>query len=143
MLYATHASAIASDAIVLIMTWIKTFHIWRQGRQLNMLLPITTSLLRDGKLSYTFMGVTQSIEECNSCQQEHGSSCTRMAHLLMLEPAHQSILIFKSAILVINIFHVATARTVCFRIPQYLPCIADKLPAVNLVSRYTNVSTSA
>lgn len=44
-----HTSLVAADMVVLSLTWIKTFHLWRQSRRLNTVLPFTTCLLRDGK----------------------------------------------------------------------------------------------
>ena len=50
VLFLSNGFIIVADAIVLILTWIKTFHLWREGRRLDMRLPISTWLLRDGEL---------------------------------------------------------------------------------------------
>ena len=39
---------IAGDALVLLVTWIKTFRQWYQSRELGMRLSVTSCLLRDG-----------------------------------------------------------------------------------------------
>lgn len=47
--YATRSCVIASDTLVLGVTWTKTFNQWYNARELRM-ATITTCLLRDGKL---------------------------------------------------------------------------------------------
>ncbi|EKM56349.1 uncharacterized protein PHACADRAFT_193966 [Phanerochaete carnosa HHB-10118-sp] len=46
--YTTCGSLILADAIVLVLTWIKTFEQWRNARCLKMRASLTTCLLRDG-----------------------------------------------------------------------------------------------
>ncbi|EKM50314.1 uncharacterized protein PHACADRAFT_201154 [Phanerochaete carnosa HHB-10118-sp] len=47
-MYTTRSSLILADAIVLVLTWIKTFRHWRNARRLKMKASLTTCLLRDG-----------------------------------------------------------------------------------------------
>ncbi|KIP06042.1 hypothetical protein PHLGIDRAFT_73255, partial [Phlebiopsis gigantea 11061_1 CR5-6] len=51
VVFTIHGSIIATDVMVLTLTWIKTFHQWRESRQLGMHVPISTCLLRDGNVS--------------------------------------------------------------------------------------------
>ncbi|EKM50292.1 uncharacterized protein PHACADRAFT_201131 [Phanerochaete carnosa HHB-10118-sp] len=51
-LYTTRGSLILADAIVLILTWIKTFRHWRNARRLKMKASLTTCLLRDGTMYF-------------------------------------------------------------------------------------------
>ncbi|EKM48425.1 uncharacterized protein PHACADRAFT_202831 [Phanerochaete carnosa HHB-10118-sp] len=48
VMYTTRSSLILADAIVLVLTWIKTFRHWRNARRLKMKASLTTCLLRDG-----------------------------------------------------------------------------------------------
>ena len=47
----------AADLIVLVLTWIKTFRQWREGRKLNVPFPISACLLRDGEICRPYKGV--------------------------------------------------------------------------------------
>ena len=46
---AMRAAVIVANTLVLILTWMKTFRIQREALRLNMRLPLSTLLLRDGK----------------------------------------------------------------------------------------------
>lgn len=52
MLYLTRGGVIASDLLVLILTWTKTFTHWRQQRSVGIRSSISTLLLRDGTLYF-------------------------------------------------------------------------------------------
>ncbi|EKM48120.1 uncharacterized protein PHACADRAFT_203221 [Phanerochaete carnosa HHB-10118-sp] len=52
VLYTTRGSLILADAIVLVLTWIKTFRHWRNARRLKMRASLTTCLLRDGTMYF-------------------------------------------------------------------------------------------
>ena len=43
------AAVIVANTLVLILTWAKTFRVQREAMRLNMRLPLSTLLLRDGK----------------------------------------------------------------------------------------------
>lgn len=43
------AAVLATDGLTLVLTWIKTFRHWKQTRQLNIPVTVTTCLVRDGK----------------------------------------------------------------------------------------------
>lgn len=49
---ARRSIAVAADSITLALTWAKTFSIHRQARGLNVTVPITRLLLRDGASSF-------------------------------------------------------------------------------------------
>jgi hypothetical protein len=40
-----------ADIIAVTLTWAKTFYQWRQSRSLNMEIPVSTLLLRDGEIA--------------------------------------------------------------------------------------------
>lgn len=48
----THASAIATDLLVVILTWVKTFDIQRAATSLRMKTPLAAVLLRDGSVYF-------------------------------------------------------------------------------------------
>ena len=48
VLYLTRSGAIAADALVLILTWTRTFLQWRQLRRVGIRHSISALLLRDG-----------------------------------------------------------------------------------------------
>lgn len=48
MLLFTRSSVIAADALVLVVTWTKTFKHWKQLHQMSLGASISTLLLRDG-----------------------------------------------------------------------------------------------
>ncbi|EKM48717.1 uncharacterized protein PHACADRAFT_202485 [Phanerochaete carnosa HHB-10118-sp] len=50
--YVTRGSLVLADAIVLVLTWIKTFGHWKNARRLNMRVSLTTCLLRDGTIYF-------------------------------------------------------------------------------------------
>ncbi|EKM50290.1 uncharacterized protein PHACADRAFT_201128 [Phanerochaete carnosa HHB-10118-sp] len=52
LFYITRGSLILADAIVLILTWIKTFRHWMNARRLTMKTSLTTCLLRDGTVYF-------------------------------------------------------------------------------------------
>ncbi|EKM48537.1 uncharacterized protein PHACADRAFT_202695 [Phanerochaete carnosa HHB-10118-sp] len=47
VMYITRGSLILADAIVLVLTWIKTFGHWKSARRLSMRVSLTMCLLRD------------------------------------------------------------------------------------------------
>ncbi|EKM48477.1 uncharacterized protein PHACADRAFT_202765 [Phanerochaete carnosa HHB-10118-sp] len=51
-MYTTRSSLIIADAIVLVLTWIKTFRHWRNARRLKMRASLTICLLRDGTMYF-------------------------------------------------------------------------------------------
>ncbi|EKM49124.1 uncharacterized protein PHACADRAFT_201992 [Phanerochaete carnosa HHB-10118-sp] len=51
-LYTTRGSLILADAIVLILTWIRTFRHWWNARRLKIKASLTTCLLRDGTMYF-------------------------------------------------------------------------------------------
>ncbi|KIP06490.1 hypothetical protein PHLGIDRAFT_106964 [Phlebiopsis gigantea 11061_1 CR5-6] len=53
--YITRAALIAADTIVLVCTWIKTFHLWRRSQRLGLSLSISTCLLRDGTVYFVLL----------------------------------------------------------------------------------------
>ncbi|EKM50273.1 uncharacterized protein PHACADRAFT_201113 [Phanerochaete carnosa HHB-10118-sp] len=52
VVYITRGSLILADAIVLVLTWIKTFGHWMNARRLNMRVSLATCLLRDGTIYF-------------------------------------------------------------------------------------------
>ncbi|GJE98283.1 hypothetical protein PsYK624_145090 [Phanerochaete sordida] len=46
--FSTRCSLVLADVIVLLVTWAKTFDQWRSSHRLNVHLPVTTCLMRDG-----------------------------------------------------------------------------------------------
>ncbi|KIP06045.1 hypothetical protein PHLGIDRAFT_477840 [Phlebiopsis gigantea 11061_1 CR5-6] len=68
----THGSLVAGDMIVLILTWIKTFHQWRLSRTLGIQLRFSTCLLRDGTLFFS-----DNHHQCNS-PRNHWLKCDRV-----------------------------------------------------------------
>lgn len=48
VLYITRGTAIAGDALVLIVTWVKTFGVMKRATKEGMPLTVSTCLLRDG-----------------------------------------------------------------------------------------------
>ncbi|EKM50244.1 uncharacterized protein PHACADRAFT_201084 [Phanerochaete carnosa HHB-10118-sp] len=52
LVYTTRASLILADIIMIVLTWIKTFGQWRETRRLNMKVPLTRCLLRDGTIYF-------------------------------------------------------------------------------------------
>ena len=63
VLFFTRGSQILAGSLVLMFTWIKTFRQWFDGRKLNVQLPISRCLLRDG--TWYFMYVHR-FNLCNS-----------------------------------------------------------------------------
>ena len=55
---------LAADAIVVVLTWSKTFGQWRRSRRLNMHVSVTTCLLRDGKLGFSNLDCRELDELC-------------------------------------------------------------------------------
>ena len=53
VVYVSRGSAIASDAVVLIATWTRSFSQWREAQLLQLPASISTLLLRDGERSGT------------------------------------------------------------------------------------------
>ncbi|OCH87873.1 hypothetical protein OBBRIDRAFT_735475, partial [Obba rivulosa] len=58
---ATRVCSIVSEVVVLLVTWLKAYSIWRDARRLNLRAPVATILLRDGTshpphLSYDSLG---------------------------------------------------------------------------------------
>ncbi|EKM48267.1 uncharacterized protein PHACADRAFT_214876 [Phanerochaete carnosa HHB-10118-sp] len=52
VVYITRGSAVLADAIVLVLTWIKTFGRWKQARRLNAEVSLTACFLRDGTIFF-------------------------------------------------------------------------------------------
>ncbi|EKM57661.1 uncharacterized protein PHACADRAFT_206542 [Phanerochaete carnosa HHB-10118-sp] len=52
VVYTTRGSLILADAIVLTLTWIRTFRHWRNARRVNVGVSLTTCLLRDGTIYF-------------------------------------------------------------------------------------------
>ncbi|TCD61018.1 hypothetical protein EIP91_009157 [Steccherinum ochraceum] len=51
--YTTRSAAVARDALVLVLTWIRTADVWRESRKINPLkITVTTLLLRDGTIYF-------------------------------------------------------------------------------------------
>ena len=68
VLLLTRGSAIAVDAVVIVLTWIKTFRHWRHMRQLHINVSVTDVLIRDGmdsffKINFVFI-VAHFFVEC-------------------------------------------------------------------------------
>ena len=51
----THASAIATDLLVVVLTWIKTFSLRRAAVNLNLKASLSTVLLRDGSVYFVYV----------------------------------------------------------------------------------------
>ena len=54
VLRATRLSAIVADALVLILTWAKTFGTLRSAMKLKLTVGLSTLLARDGEYTYRF-----------------------------------------------------------------------------------------
>lgn len=52
LVHATRISVIIADALVLVLTWVKTFHTVREAARLKMKVDVTTMLLRDGTIYF-------------------------------------------------------------------------------------------
>ncbi|EKM49497.1 uncharacterized protein PHACADRAFT_265011 [Phanerochaete carnosa HHB-10118-sp] len=61
----TRCSLVAADAIALAVTWRKTFQQWRSARRVNIHLPVTTCLLRDGKVLFAAALILLAINIAN------------------------------------------------------------------------------
>ena len=59
MSYAARGATVATDLIVLILTWTKTWRLRKQAKEVKMASPIATLLLRDGLwlLSCSVLGI--------------------------------------------------------------------------------------
>ncbi|EKM50265.1 uncharacterized protein PHACADRAFT_201108 [Phanerochaete carnosa HHB-10118-sp] len=53
--YSTRSSLILADAIVLVLTWIKTFDSWKNARRADVRASLTTCLLRDGTIYFVLL----------------------------------------------------------------------------------------
>lgn len=51
----TRGALVLADAIVLVVTWVKTFGHWREAQRLNLRVSISTCLLRDGNPPFRFV----------------------------------------------------------------------------------------
>ncbi len=47
----TRIAVIVGDVLVLAVTWMKTAHVYREARRLNLKSPLVTMILRDGKIN--------------------------------------------------------------------------------------------
>jgi hypothetical protein len=61
--YLARGTLILADVIVLVVTWAKTYRQWRQGRQLNMPVSLSTLLLRDGEITVVLISMIETAQK--------------------------------------------------------------------------------
>ncbi|EKM57621.1 uncharacterized protein PHACADRAFT_206512 [Phanerochaete carnosa HHB-10118-sp] len=111
IVYITRSSPLVADTVVLILTWIKTFGHWRSARSVNIRVPLTTCLLRDGTLYFMSL-LAINIAQLLTYNFPAGTSA--VSAFITILP-----------LLLVNRFMI-NLRTVNSEAPDYSLCVGDQ-----------------